>query len=78
MFGPNRSSLERLSRNQDPTKGQLNLFTTPVALRQVTGRLQVYENPCECVCCVLRWVYVAQRLGGRDAHAHVFFGMLPT
>ena len=77
MFGPKRSSLERLSRTQDTTKGQFNFFATPFALRQVTGRLQVYENPCECVDCALRWVFVALRIGGRDAHAHVF-GMLPT
>ena len=48
----------RLSRTQDPTKGQFNFFETPFALRQVTGRQQVYENPCECVYCVLRWVCV--------------------
>ena len=71
VFGPKRSSLERLSTTQDPTKGQFNFFTTPFALRQVTGRQQVYENPCECVYCVLRWVCVALRLGGRYAHAHV-------
>ena len=71
MFGPKRSSLGRLSRTQDPTKGQFNFFTTPFALRQVTGRQQVYENPCECVYCVLRRVCVALRLGGGDAHAHV-------
>ena len=58
MFGPKRSSLETLSRTQDPTKGQLNFFETPFALRQVTGCQQVYENPCECVYCVLRWVCV--------------------
>ena len=77
MFRPKRSSLERLSRTQDPTKGQFNFFTTPFALRQITGCLQVYENWCQCVYCVLRLVYVALRLGGRDAHAHVF-GMLPN
>ena len=71
MFGPKRSGLEELSRTQDPTKGQFNFLTTPFALRQVTGRQQVYENPCKCVYCVLRWVCVALRLGGRDAHAHV-------
>ena len=36
-------------QNQDPTKRQINFFSTPYALRQVTGRQQVYENPCECV-----------------------------
>ena len=39
--GPKRSSLERLSRTQDPTKGQLNILTTPFALRsgqQVASR----------------------------------------
>ena len=71
MFGLKRSSLERLSRTQYPTKGQFYFFTTPFALRQVTGRQQVYENPCECVDFVLRWVCVALRLGGRDAHAHI-------
>ena len=71
MFGPKRSSLERLSRTQDPTKGQFNFFTTLFALRQVTGRQQVYENPCECVYGVLRWVCVALRLGGM--HMHMFW-----
>ena len=72
MFGPKRSSLERLSRTQDPSKGQFNFFETPFALRQVTGRQQVYENPCECVYCVLRWVCVALRLGG-GMHMHMFW-----
>ena len=61
MFGPKRSSLERLSRTKDPTKGQFNFFTTLLALREVRGRQQVYENPCECVYCVLRLLCVALR-----------------
>ena len=47
MFGPKRSSLERLSRTQDPTKGQFNFSETPFALRQVTGRhASVYIVSC--------------------------------
>ena len=63
MFWPKRSSLGRLSRTQDPTKGQFNFFTTLFALRQVIGRQQAYENPCQCVYCVLRWVCVCGVLG---------------
>ena len=76
MFGP-KSSSQETEQNPRPHQGAIQFFlTTPFALRQVTGRQQVYENPCECVYCVLRWVYVALRLGGRDAHAHVY-GMHP-
>ena len=49
MFGPETQVPGETEQNQDPTKGQINFFSTPYALRQVTGRQQVYENPCECV-----------------------------
>ena len=70
MFGP-KSSRQETEQNPRPHQGAIYFFLTPFALRQVTGRQQVYENPCECVYCVLRWVCVALRLGGKDAHAHV-------
>ena len=76
MFGPKRRCLERLSRTKTPPRGKLISFETPFALRQVTGRQQVYENPCECVYCVLRWVCVdaaSWREGGMHMH---MFGML--
>ena len=63
-----KAAARRLSRTQDPTKGQLNFFNN--SFRPKTGH-------SECVYCVLRWVYVALRLGGRDAHAHVY-GMHPN
>ena len=76
MFGPKRSSLETLNRTQDPTKGQFNFFETPFALRQVTGRQQIYENPCECVYCVLRWGCV-DAASWREGCICTCFGMLP-
>ena len=42
------------SNLKTPPRGKFNSFETPFALRHVTGRQQVYENPCECVYCVLR------------------------
>ena len=47
-----------LSRTKTPPRGNLISFETPFALRQVTGRQQVYQNPCKCVYCVLHWVCV--------------------
>ena len=59
MFGP-KSSSQETEQNPRPHQGAIKFFlTTPFALRQVTGRQQVYENPCECEYCVLRCVYVA-------------------
>ena len=76
MFGPKRRCLERLSKTKTPPRGKFNFLSTPFALRQVTGRQQVYENPCECVYCVLRLGCVDAASWREGMHMHMF-GMLP-
>ena len=76
VFGPKRRCLERLSRTKTPPRGKFNFLSTPFALRQVTGRQQVYENPCECVYCVLRLGLCRRCVLEGGMHMHMF-GMLP-
>ena len=73
MFGPKRSSLERLSRTRDPIKGQFNFCSTLFALRQVTGRQQVFPKTHESVYIVSCVGFMSRCVLEGGLHMHMFW-----
>ena len=73
VFGPKRSSLERLSRTQDPTKGQFNFFYQ--SLRPKTGHRSpagLGEPMRVCILCLALGLCRAASWKER-MHMHMFW-----
>ena len=73
MFGPKRTSLERLSRTQDPTKGQINFFhdsLRPKNRSQVASRFTRTHASVYIVSCV---GFVSRCVLEGGMHMHMFW-----
>ena len=77
VFGPKRSSLERLSRTQDPTKGQINF--SHESLRPKTGHRSpagLREPLRVCIWCLA--LGLCRAASWREGCTCTCFGMLPN